>query len=91
MHQQYDQYEKGTININSISMIISTLIMIISMNTSTMIMIISMNSTMILIILTTSIAGRECVWTYHMPGLPWILLRVFSRAIVPGCHQISSL
>ena len=73
MHQQYDQYEKGTININSISM-----------NTSTMIMIISMNSTMILIILTTSIAGRGCVWTYHMPWLPWILLRVFSRAIVPG-------
>ena len=43
---------------------------------------ISLISMMIIVI--KLISGRRCIWAYHMPRLPWLLLRVFSGTIMPG-------
>ena len=55
------------------------IIIIISSSICVSISLISM-----MIIVIKLISGGRCIWAYHMPWLPWLLLRVFSGTIMPG-------
>lgn len=63
-----------------------TIIIIIRINIIIIISSICLSISLIsmMMIVIKLISGRRCIWAYHMPWLPWLLLRVFSGTIMPG-------